>query len=97
METVHAFHRFAAALGCANVFLTHLWTGRILRSDKRGSIPNNLPPILQRLNIERKQWLYSTQHFERSFKGFAGTLNTIKNTLSKFGYQRFPTTSSLQA
>ena len=27
------------------------WTGRILRDDKRGSISESLPPILERLNI----------------------------------------------
>lgn len=27
-------------------------TGRVIREDKRGRIPNKLPPILQRLNIE---------------------------------------------
>jgi len=34
------------------------WTGRILREDKRGAIPENTPPILNRLNIESKHWLY---------------------------------------
>lgn len=28
------------------------WTERILREDKRGSIPMNTPPILQRLKFE---------------------------------------------
>jgi hypothetical protein len=30
------------------------WTGRILREDKRGAIDADLPPILERLNIEPK-------------------------------------------
>lgn len=33
------------------------WTGRCCREDKRGSIPNHLPPILQRLNIDQNAWL----------------------------------------
>ncbi|MBL1277810.1 MAG: transposase, partial [Ectothiorhodospiraceae bacterium] len=37
------------------------WTGRILRDDKRGAIPENTPPILGRLNIETKHWLYLTK------------------------------------
>ena len=78
METLHGFHRFAAALGCANVFLTRLWIGRILRDDKRGAIPENTPKILNRLNIETKSWLHSTQHFERSFKQFAGKIESVK-------------------
>jgi len=32
-------------------------TGRAIRSDTRGSIPGNISPILERLNIEPKQWL----------------------------------------
>jgi hypothetical protein len=32
-------------------------TGRMIRPDKRGAIPINLPPILERLSINRQQWL----------------------------------------
>ncbi|TCS37695.1 transposase [Reinekea marinisedimentorum] len=66
------------------------WTGRCLREDKRGAIPANLPPILKRLNIEPKNWLYSAQHFEKSFKGFAGKLDSLKQKLPDLGYQRIP-------
>src|SRR5690606_14036439 len=44
------------------------WTGRILRDDKRGAISENLPPILERLEIEPKIWLNTTSHFEKRFK-----------------------------
>jgi hypothetical protein len=71
------------------------WTGRYLRSDKRGAIASHTPPILERLNIETKNWLYSAQHFERSFKGFAGQLDTVKSALVKFGYQRIPNVGAL--
>ena len=40
------------------------WTGRILRDDKRGCIDETLPPILNRLEIEGKQWLTNTTQFE---------------------------------
>ncbi len=49
------------------------WTGRILREDKRGSIPKTHPPILERLQIDPKHWLYMTQEFESRFKGLVGT------------------------
>ncbi|MFT5505396.1 MAG: REP element-mobilizing transposase RayT, partial [Gammaproteobacteria bacterium] len=32
-------------------------TGRMIRDDKRSAIPINLPPILERLSIDRQQWL----------------------------------------
>jgi hypothetical protein len=37
------------------------WTGRIIRDDKRGAIPGNTPKVLDRLNIEDKNWLHSAQ------------------------------------
>jgi hypothetical protein len=40
------------------------WTGRAIREDKRGHIDNNLPPILQRLNISPSQWLINTTRFK---------------------------------
>ena len=73
------------------------WTGRILRDDKRGAIDQTLPPILNRLNIESKNWIYSAQYFESSFKQFAGTADKIKNTCAKLGYQRLPNSSALLA
>lgn len=33
------------------------WTGRELRADKRGAIPADLPPILERLGIQPDRWL----------------------------------------
>ena len=73
------------------------WTGRILREDKRGAIDQKTPPILSRLNIEPKNWIYSAQYFESSFKQFAGTADKIKSTCAKLGYQRLPNTSALLA
>ena len=66
------------------------WTGRILREDKRGAIDENLPPILERLNIEAKHWLFLTQHFESRFKGLVGTAYQLKRVCEKLGYQRVP-------
>jgi hypothetical protein len=40
------------------------WTGRIIRSDKRGHIDNGLPPILDRLQITADQWRINTTQFE---------------------------------
>jgi hypothetical protein len=40
------------------------WTGRIIRSDKRGHIDNALPPILDRLQITAEQWRINATQFE---------------------------------
>ena len=66
------------------------WTGRILREDKRGAIDETLPPILERLNIEPKHWVYLTKHFESRFKGLVGTAYQLKRVCEKLGYQRTP-------
>ncbi|WP_394168371.1 transposase [Saccharospirillum alexandrii] len=66
------------------------WTGRQLRDDKRGSIDNGIPPILERLNIDAEHWIYNTQHFESQFKGLVGTAISIKSKFQQFGYQRTP-------
>ena len=54
------------------------WTGKILRDDKRGFIPENMPPILERLKIDAKQWFYCAQHFESRFKSFVGKCHSIE-------------------
>jgi hypothetical protein len=38
------------------------WTGRILRDNKHGSIPEKVPPILVQLNLDPKHWFYLSQH-----------------------------------
>ena len=64
------------------------WTGRQLRQDKRGAINASTPPILNRLAIEPKNWLYSTKNFESSFKNFAGKFDSVKIALNHLGYKR---------
>ncbi len=66
------------------------WTGRQLRDDKRGSIDNSIPPILERLNIDVEHWIYNTRYFESQFKGLVGTAISIKSKFKEFGYQRTP-------
>ncbi len=51
------------------------WTGKAIRQDKRGYISQDLPPILQRLNIGRENWLNNTQYFEsRYWKALANKI-----------------------
>ena len=56
------------------------WTGRIIRSDKRGYIESSLPPILDRLRITPEQWRINTTQFEaihrRRFNREVPRLNT---------------------
>ncbi|QFI53382.1 transposase [Aeromonas simiae] len=42
------------------------WTGRAIRDDKRGHIPEALSPILQRLQLDGDDWLKQVTLFKRS-------------------------------
>jgi REP element-mobilizing transposase RayT len=66
------------------------WTGRSIRLGKRGTIPNNVPTILERLNIGSKNWLYNASHFEESFRTVAGILASVRQKCPKLGYRRMP-------
>jgi hypothetical protein len=57
-------------------------TGRIIREDKRGAIPLHLPPILDRLGIDRKTWLANATNFENVYqKHFAKKRRCLKQTV----------------
>ena len=66
------------------------WTGRQIRDNPSGSIDANAPPILQRLNVSPKHWIYLSTQFESRFKGVAGTAESLKQTLSLFKLVRRP-------
>ena len=54
-------------------------TGRMIRTGKQGAIPINLPPILERLSINRQQWLQQSQQFEKLYTSrFAKKWRTLK-------------------
>ena len=64
------------------------YTGRILRGDKQGHIDSRLPDILERLNFDPKEWTYITQHFERRFKHFVGSVLALEQAVNAFGLKR---------
>ena len=63
------------------------WTGRIIREDKKGHIANNIPPILERLNIDAKYWQYLTTQFESQFRNIVGTAHNIRQVCKQLGQQ----------
>ena len=60
------------------------WTGRQIRENKRGSISEAEPAIMERLGIDAEHWLYITQNFESEFKGIVGTAHEVKSKITKF-------------
>ncbi|WP_189398954.1 transposase [Arenicella chitinivorans] len=49
------------------------WTGRSIRHDKHGSIPDQIPPILQRLDLDMASWIILTTEFEARFQSWVGS------------------------
>ncbi|MEW8657559.1 MAG: transposase [Candidatus Thiodiazotropha endolucinida] len=70
------------------------WTGRAILETKRGHVPGNQPPILDRLQIDPQHWLYMTQHFESRFKGIVGASYKLKEACRRMGYKRTPNLSA---
>jgi hypothetical protein len=68
----------AALLACSvHVHMLLDWTGRELRQDKRGAIPENLAPILDRLGVDRSNWVNTVRDFGRMFKQAAGRASSL--------------------
>ncbi|MGH1372333.1 MAG: transposase [Cellvibrionaceae bacterium] len=73
------------------------WTGRNIRKDKRGAISTNTPPIVDRLGVDPKQWLFSATQFESRFKGLVGSAYNLKKAYQNLGFQRTPGLSNCKA
>jgi len=59
------------------------WTGRILRSDKRGAIHHALPPILTRLGICPERWLHNCNHLGKDFHRAIGPIAKLEQLCEK--------------
>lgn len=59
------------------------WTGRAVRSDKRGSIPSNIQPILEKLGVEPRNWVNNTQYFGQRFSKVLGPIERIRELASR--------------
>jgi hypothetical protein len=60
-------------------------TGREIQEGKRGSIPNDLEPILTRLGINCDHWIEAATRFEKSFSSVAGNSSAIASAAQKSG------------
>ncbi len=61
------------------------WTGRAIREDKRGYIPHDLQPILQRLNIDAGEWSDGVKYFGHRFPRLAGSLDRLEQAVTQLG------------
>jgi REP element-mobilizing transposase RayT len=61
------------------------WSGRILCEDKRGAIPSHVPPLLQRLDMDARHWLYLTKNFEKPFRNLIGSVFHVRKACAELG------------
>lgn len=53
------------------------WTGRIVRSDKRGAIDAAAPPILRRLRLRETEWSYQVKGIESHYWRAVGAVEAL--------------------
>lgn len=59
------------------------WTGRQVRRDRKGAIPVDTAPILDRLQISGESWLELITDFCRLFRRAAGRPESLKREAEK--------------
>jgi hypothetical protein len=59
------------------------WTGRQARSDKPGAIPRSLAPILDRLGINRSNWLPAVLMFDEWFGHVVGSVSSDRGRTAR--------------
>lgn len=65
------------------------WTGRQIRTDKRGAIPAELRPILERLDIDSANWQNTVTCFGKRFCRIAGKIDNIRLAAKQAGRKFF--------
>ena len=63
------------------------WSGRQIRLRKRGRIPPDLPPILDRLGVSGKAWIDEMHHYGRWYCRAVGSLNKLQSYCQHLGQQ----------
>ena len=61
------------------------WTGREIRSGKRGSIPKHLAPILTRIGLDASGWCELVETFGKRFKRVIGTPSHLQDEAQRRG------------
>jgi hypothetical protein len=65
------------------------WTGRELRRDKRGAIPDDLALILDRLGVDRSNWVDTVRDFGRMFNQAAGRATSLVGAAPRCAWRWF--------
>jgi len=61
------------------------WTGRVVRDDKRGYIPDKEPKIINELGIDTEIWLDTVKEYSKSYYTFIGSEKELKEICENTG------------
>ncbi len=61
------------------------WTGRAIKEGKKGHIPADLAPILDRLDLDQKEWVSNVKQFGGMFHHFIGKAGSIAKAAERAG------------
>jgi len=61
------------------------WTGRLIRANRRGSIPDHLAPILSRIGLDADRWCEVVTRFGKLFKRAAGSTEHLADEAQRRG------------
>ena len=70
------------------------WTARPVRTDKRGSMPANLEPIMERLGVSAELWGECVINFRKWFRSSAGRPMSMISHADSRGHNRAISISS---
>ena len=72
-------------------------TGRVIRSDRRGTIPVELAPILERLAIRTGKWIESIAEYDRLFRRVLGREEDVRALARRAGRRWFQGVTACRA
>jgi hypothetical protein len=64
------------------------WTGRQIRSGKRGAMPKDLDPLFERLGISTELWVDCVLNFHKWFHSSVGRPKSMESSASARGHNR---------
>jgi len=61
------------------------WTGRVIREDKRGSIPDKEPKVISKLGIDKDMWMDTVKEYGKTHHAFIGSEKQLKEVCEATG------------
>jgi REP element-mobilizing transposase RayT len=83
-----ASNKGCLSMGPGDYFQLLDWTGRQIRSNKRGAMPANLEPMFERLGISKELWVDCVLNFRKWFRSSVGRPKTMESAAATSGHNR---------